>query len=164
VGGIHLSEKGNHNMTNTTALMNRSKHMEVILDLIAEGGDGMAQRAEAARALHSITEEQFASAVDEVLFAHSDNDVEGAAMGVAAVGLAYPDHDAEEYLEACVRVTNLGERIHSAPGLAGEGRGDDGHDLRRCGENSGGVRARGLDGNGPGQLCTPGPSPSWRMQ
>jgi hypothetical protein len=94
-------------MTNTTSLLNRSNHCEVIFDLIAEGGGGMAQRVEAAMALHSITAEQFATAVDEVLSTHSDNDIEGAAMGVAAVGLTYPDHDAEEYLDACVRVMNL---------------------------------------------------------
>jgi hypothetical protein len=106
VGGIPSSQKRAH-MTNTTSLLNRSNHCEVILDLIAEGGGGMAQRVEAAMALHSITAEQFATAVDEVLSAHSDNDIEGAAMGVAAVGLTYPDHDAEEYLDACVRVMNL---------------------------------------------------------
>jgi hypothetical protein len=94
-------------MTNTTSLLNRSKHREVILDLIAEGGDGMAQRAEAAMALHSITTEQFATAVDEVLSAQSDNDIEGAAIGVAAIGLTYPDHDSDEYLDASVRVMNL---------------------------------------------------------
>jgi hypothetical protein len=94
-------------MTNTTSLLNRSKHREVILDLIAEGGDGIAQRAEAAMSRHSMTREQFATAAEEVLSAHSDNDIEGAAIGVAAVGLTYPDHDAEEYFDACVRVMNL---------------------------------------------------------
>ena len=94
-------------MTNTTSLLNRTKHREVILDLIAEGGGGMAQRAEAAMALHSITTEQFATAVDEVLSAQSDNDIEGAAIGVAAIGLTYPDHDSDEYLDASVRVMNL---------------------------------------------------------
>jgi hypothetical protein len=89
-------------MTNTTSLVNRSKHREVILDLIAEGGDGMAQRAEAAMSLHWITTEQFATAAEEVLSAHSDNDIEGAAIGLAAVGLTYPDHDAEEYFDAFV--------------------------------------------------------------
>ena len=76
-------------MTNTTSLLNSTKHQQVILALIGEGGDGMAQRAEAAMALHSITTEQFATAAEEVLSAHSNNDIEGAAIGVTAVGLTY---------------------------------------------------------------------------
>ena len=96
-------------MTNT----NRSKHREVILDLIDEvlsahsDSDGIEQRAEAAMSLHSMTREQFVAAAEEVLSAHSDNDIEGAAIGVAAVGLAYPNHDSDEYFAACDRVMNL---------------------------------------------------------
>jgi len=94
-------------MMNTASLRNPITHQQVILDLIAQGGDGLAERAEAAMALHSITTEQFAMAVEEVLSAQSNNDIEGAAIGVAAMGLTYSDHDAEEYFDASVRVMRL---------------------------------------------------------
>jgi hypothetical protein len=48
-----------------------------------------------------VTFEGVMAAWEEVF---SGNDVEGAAIGVAAVDLMYPDQDADEYFEARSRV------------------------------------------------------------
>ena len=41
------------------------------------------------------------AAVNEMLYG---NDIEGAAIGIAAINLTYPNHNADEYIEACNRI------------------------------------------------------------
>jgi len=50
---------------------------------------------------YSMSADQLSTAIDDVF---SENDIEGAAIGIAAVNLAYPDHDADDYFEARHRV------------------------------------------------------------
>jgi hypothetical protein len=83
------------------------KHHGIVIELLAGGPGGMRERVEEAIARHSMTAEQLGTACEEVLLALGENDVEGAAIGVAALNLTYPDHDADEYLEARSRIMNL---------------------------------------------------------
>jgi hypothetical protein len=50
---------------------------------------------------YSMSADQLSTAINEVF---SENDIEGAAIGVAAVNLAYPDHDTDDYFETKHRV------------------------------------------------------------
>jgi hypothetical protein len=86
-----------------------NSHHDAVLAALCNyiGHEGLAKRLEAEAAARSMTDEELNTALEEVLEMHSDNDVEGAAIGVAAVGLTYPDHDSDEYLDACVRVMDL---------------------------------------------------------
>jgi hypothetical protein len=62
-----------------------------------------------------MSEDALATAYEEVF---SGNDVEGAAIGIAAMRLTYPDHNSNEYLEAESRVLNNCcplLRLHSEP-------------------------------------------------
>jgi hypothetical protein len=84
-----------------------TKHHGAVIELISGGTVRMAERVEDALARCDMTYQQLGAATKVVLSALEENDVEGAAIGIAAVHLAYPNHDAHEYFEARNRIMNL---------------------------------------------------------
>jgi hypothetical protein len=68
--------------------------MELYNEIDGERREGFEQVLER----NGMTVDELMGAIDEVL--SSGNDVEGAAIEIAALNLAYPDHDADEYFEA----------------------------------------------------------------
>jgi hypothetical protein len=80
-----------------------TKHHKAVLDLFNDGEGEFEERVNHVLVRHSLSVDELTTAYDEVF---SENDVEGAVIGIAAVDLAYPDHDADEYFEARSRVLN----------------------------------------------------------
>jgi hypothetical protein len=80
-----------------------------VLDALSDykSDEELAERLKAEAVSLSVNEEELVSAYIEIIEAVSDNDVEGATIGIAAVRLTYPDHDSEEYHDACFRIMNL---------------------------------------------------------
>jgi hypothetical protein len=76
---------------------------KAVMELFSDSDLEPRERFAQVSARHSMSEDALAAAYEEVF---SGNDVEGAAIGIAAVDLAYPDHDAAEYFEARSRVLN----------------------------------------------------------
>jgi hypothetical protein len=68
---------------------------------------------------YNLAGQDLLAAVDEVL--RDGNDIEGAAIGIAAVDQTYPDSDADEYFEARDRVLSqrcLLWRLYGEPGFS----------------------------------------------
>jgi Zn finger protein HypA/HybF involved in hydrogenase expression len=78
-----------------------TKHAKAVLDLFNCNADEVESVWLEIQSREGVTLEGVMAAF-EVVF--SGNDVEGAAIGVAAVDLAYPDHGTEEHEQARRRV------------------------------------------------------------
>jgi hypothetical protein len=83
--------------------MNANRHKAVV-ELYSNSDRNWKERVADVLDRYSMTLEELEAATDEVLV--SGNDIEGAAIGIAAVNLAYPDHDSSEYFKARVRILN----------------------------------------------------------
>ena len=78
-----------------------AKHAKAVMDLFNCGcGDARERLAEILER-DGVTADSIVAAVNEILY---ENDVEGAAIGIAAVDLTYPEHGTEEHEQARSRV------------------------------------------------------------
>jgi hypothetical protein len=98
-----------------------AKRHKVALELCNCRDGERRERLEQILERDGMTADELAAAIDEMLF--SGNDIEGAAIGIAAVFHAYPDdHESDEYSEAVNRVldqTCLLMRLQSEPNFPG---------------------------------------------
>jgi hypothetical protein len=78
-----------------------AKYNNAVMDLFNYDGSEREERIEAILEREGVTVEGVVATVNEMLWG---NDVEGATIGIAAINLTYPDHDADEYIEACNRI------------------------------------------------------------
>jgi len=78
-----------------------ANHHKAVVELFSDSEGDSEERIHRVLDRHSMSADELTTAIDDVF---SENDIEGAAIGIAAVNLAYPDHDADEYFEARYRV------------------------------------------------------------
>jgi len=111
VGGIRMAHPEKESpMTNSKQPHFKPNNRHVaVLDALSDykSSEELVERLQAEAVSLSVSEEELVSAYIETIEAVSDNDVEGAAIGIAAIGLTYPDHDSDEYFDACIRIMNL---------------------------------------------------------
>jgi hypothetical protein len=79
-----------------------SNHHKAAIELFGDS-DHSEERILQVLDRHSMSAGQLATAIEEVF---SENDIEGASIGIAAVSLTYPDHDSDEYLDLTSRILN----------------------------------------------------------
>jgi hypothetical protein len=75
-----------------------ANRFKAVVELYSDGARSWKERVAEVLDRYSMTLGELEAAIDEVLV--SGNDIEGAAVGIAAVDQTYPDHDADEYFEA----------------------------------------------------------------
>jgi len=81
--------------------MNANRY-KAVMELYSDSDRSWEERFEEVRERYSMTQDELMAADDEVL--SSGNDIERAAIEIAAVNRSHPDHDADEYFEARVGV------------------------------------------------------------
>jgi hypothetical protein len=77
------------------------KHYKAVMEVLNCSEGEREERIEHICERDGMTVEELGVAAEEL---NSGNDVEGAAIGIGALKLTYPDQDADEYLEACDRI------------------------------------------------------------
>jgi hypothetical protein len=78
-----------------------TKHEKAAMELFSVGEGERRERIEEVLERDGVTVDGVVAAANKMIL---ENDVEGAAIGIAAINLTYPDHDADEYFEACNRI------------------------------------------------------------
>jgi hypothetical protein len=78
----------------------KAKHDKVAMEFFNGSDCEPRELIERMLVRHSMTLEELTNAVDEFL----ENDVEGAAIAIAAISSTYPNHEGVEYYDACNRI------------------------------------------------------------